>query len=175
MATCPLACLISTVLPASSLCLQEADSPCLAMHPLHLESRLNHSICSVNICWMGKIVSLLSSLVCNHRFIIFKIQFSIRNKIPFWKTISSILHNQNLHISVCWKVESFSKIQHYSPFSFLFETLQNGNLRYTPLVSHHPLTLICNILKVGNKSTWCHMKIQKTIAHLPIVNFYLEK
>ena len=93
MATCPLACLISTVLPASSLCLQEADSPCLAMHPLHLESRLNHSICSVNICWMGKIVSLLSSLVCNHRFIIFKIQFSIRNKIL------SILKNNFKHFA----------------------------------------------------------------------------
>ena len=50
MATCTLAYLISTSLPACSLSLQEKDSARWFMHPQHLESCLNHSICAVNIC-----------------------------------------------------------------------------------------------------------------------------
>ena len=83
-ATCTLAYLISTILPTCSLSLQEKDYACLFMHPQHLQSCLSHSICAVNVCWRSKIVSLLSSLLCNHRFIIFKIQFSIR------KTLSTL-------------------------------------------------------------------------------------
>lgn len=74
--------LISTALHVCSLSLQWKDSTCLflTVSPA-LRSVSEHSICSINICWMNKVVSLLFSLLYNLQYIIFKIQLSIRNGI----------------------------------------------------------------------------------------------